>query len=119
MPFDIEMQWSLEPPGLVARFTPDERHQGPHKNMHGGVSAYVLDETMAALGQTLDKVHLVTGTLTLKYRKPVPIDGREIRVEAWREGEPRRAMKVFGRIVTADDLVCVEATGLFLRVDGV
>ena len=119
MPFDIEMDWSLEPPGIVARFVPDARHQGPHKNMHGGVSAYVLDETMAALGQTLDKVHLVTGTLNLKYRKPVPIDGRQVRVEAWRESEGRRAMKVFGRIVTADDVVAVEASGLFIRANGV
>ncbi|HVV38462.1 MAG TPA: PaaI family thioesterase [Acidimicrobiales bacterium] len=117
MPFDIDMEWSLEPPGLVARFTPGPAHQGPHKNLHGGVAAYVLDETMAGLGQTLYKVHLVTGTLTLKYRKPVPIDGREVRVEAWREGDARRAMKVFGRIVTADDVVAVEASGLFIRVD--
>jgi acyl-coenzyme A thioesterase PaaI-like protein len=118
MPFDIDMEWSLEPPGLVARFTPDERHEGPHKNVHGGVAAFVLDETMAALGQTLDKVHLVTGTLNLKYRKPIPIDGRALRVEAWREGDARRAMKVFGRIITADEVVAVEATGLFIRVDG-
>ena len=110
------MKWSLEAPGLVARFTPDARHEGPHRNVHGGVAAYVLDETMAALGQTLDKAHVVTGTLNLKYRRPIPIDGREVRVEAWRDGDGRRAMKVFGRIVTADDVVAVEANGLFIRV---
>ena len=116
MPFDIEMKWSLEPPGIVARCVPPAKYMGPANNLHGGIAALLLDETMAALGQTLDKTQNVTGTLNLKYRKPVPLDGRVVRIEAWREGDGRRATKVFGRIVTADGVVAVEANGLFIRV---
>ena len=118
MPFDIDMDWSLEPPGLVARFTPGPQHNGPPGMLHGGVAALCLDECMAALGHALDRIHTVTATLNLRYRKPVPLDGRVVRVEAWREGDGRRATKVFGRIVTADGDVAVEANGLFFRLSG-
>jgi acyl-coenzyme A thioesterase PaaI-like protein len=124
MPFDIDMDWSLEPPGLVARFTPGPQHHGPADSLHGGIAALLLDECMAALGHSLDRIHTVTGTLNLKFRRPVPLDGRVVRVEAWRppagggraHSEPRRATKVFGQIVTADGDIAVEANGLFVRV---
>lgn len=116
MPFDIDMDWSIEPPGLVATFTPGPQHYGPANSLHGGIAALILDECMAAHGNAIDKVHLITGTLNLKYRKPVALDGRPIRVESWRDpGELRRAVKVYGRILTADGVVAVEANGLFLR----
>ncbi len=118
MPFDIDMDWSLEPPGLVARFTPGPQHHGPPDTLHGGVAALLLDECMAALGHALDRIHTITGTLNIKYRQPVPLDGRVVRVEAWRDGDGRRATRVHGRIVTADDVVAVEATGLFIRSSG-
>lgn len=116
MPFDIDMDWSLEPPGLVARFTPGPHHHGPVNTLHGGIAALLLDECMAALGHALDRVHTITGTLNVRFRKPIPLDGRVVRVEAWRDSPPRRATKVFGRIVTADEEVAVEAQGLFVRV---
>ena len=116
MPFDIEMEWSLEPPGLVAVFTPGPQHHGPANSLHGGIAALCLDECMAALGHAVDRIHTITGRLNLRYRKPIPLDGRPVRVEAWRDGGGRRTSKVFGRIVTADGDVAVEATGLFVRV---
>jgi acyl-coenzyme A thioesterase PaaI-like protein len=115
MPFDIDMEWSLEPPGLVARFVPGPQHHGPADTLHGGIAALCLDECMAALGHALDRIHTVTGSLNLRYRKPVPLDGRPIRVESWRETDGRRVTKVFGRILTADGDVAVEANGLFVR----
>jgi acyl-coenzyme A thioesterase PaaI-like protein len=118
MPFDIDMDWSLEPPGIVARCVPPAKYANNGNTLHGGIAALLLDETMAALGQTLDKVFNVTGTLNLKYRRPIPLDGRPLRVEAWRDGAGRRATKVFGRIRTADGVVAVEAEGLFIRVNG-
>ena len=109
MPFDIDMEWSLEAPGLVARCVPPAKYANQGDTLHGGIAALLLDETMAALGQTLDKIQNVTGTLNLKYRQPIPLDGRTLRIEAWREGDGRRATKVFGRIVTVDEVVAVEA----------
>ena len=101
---------------MVARFTPAARHAGAPGFLHGGFAAMALDETMAAVGWFLDRVHCVTGTLDLRYRHPVPLDGAEVRVEAWRDrAEARRHQRVHGRIVLGDGTVAVEASGIFVQ----
>ena len=112
----LGLQFAEEAPGVVARFTPSERHRGAPGFLHGGFAAMALDETMAALGWYLDRRHCVTATLDLRYRRPVPLDGREVRVEAWRDRpEARRHQRVHGRILLADGSVSVEATGIFVQ----
>ena len=102
---------------LIARFDPGPRHRGPPGHLHGGIAATVLDETMASLGWALDRTPCVTATLQLRYRRAVPLDGRPLRIEAWRERpEARRSQRVHGRILLDDGTVCVEATGLFVQV---
>jgi acyl-coenzyme A thioesterase PaaI-like protein len=114
----LGLVWSKESPGLVSTFTPAPEHRGPPGFLHGGVAAAVLDETMAALSITADGWHSVTAKLELRYRCPVPLDGRPIRVEAWRDGSGgRRAQKIHGRLLTSSGVAAVEATGLFVRVD--
>lgn len=85
--------------------------------LHGGVAATCLDETMAVLGYLLDGVHCVTATLELRYRRPVPLDGRPVTVEAWRDRpESRRRQRVHGRLLLPEGLVAVEASGIFVQV---
>jgi acyl-coenzyme A thioesterase PaaI-like protein len=118
-PLGLGLEWSLEPPGLVATFRPRADQHGPPGYLHGGLAATVLDETMASLGFALDGVHCVTATLELKYRKGIALDGQPVRIEAWRETErPRRTMRVQGRLLLADGTVAVQATGLFVQVQG-
>jgi acyl-coenzyme A thioesterase PaaI-like protein len=96
-PLGLGLRFKKEPPGLVARFDPTGAHRGPPGFLHGGIAATVLDETMASLGWALDNVPCVTATLELKYRKPVPLDGRPIRIEAWRDRtDARRTQRVQG-----------------------
>ena len=112
----LGLEWSKEPPGVVAVFRPTAAHRGRAGYLHGGLAALVLDETMAALSIALDRAHTVTATMELKYRHPVPLDGRPLRIEAWRsQAEPRRVQRVHGRLVLADGLVAVESVGLFAR----
>jgi acyl-coenzyme A thioesterase PaaI-like protein len=112
------MVFAVEPPGLVGTFRPRPDQHGPPGFLHGGVAASCLDETMARLSYVLDRVHSVTGTLELRYRLPVPLDGRAVRVEAWpeRAGPARMARRVRGRMLLADGSVAVEARGLFVQV---
>jgi acyl-coenzyme A thioesterase PaaI-like protein len=117
-PASMALAWSVEPPGLVARFTPRPEHRGPPGYLHGGLAATCLDETMASLSIALDDHYSVTATLQLRYRKAVPLDGSAVRVEAWRdrpESRPKRTHKVHGRLLLADGSVAVEASGLFVR----
>jgi acyl-coenzyme A thioesterase PaaI-like protein len=112
------LEWSVQPPGLVAVFEPAAGHAGRPGFLHGGLAATLLDETMAALSWATDRVHSVTATLSLRYRLPVPIGAGPLRMEAWYADErPRRVRKVTGRLLLPDRTTAVEATGLFVRVD--
>jgi len=121
----LGLVWSKEPPGLVSTFLPVAEHRGRPGFLHGGLATAVLDETMAALSIAADGTHSVTATLDLRFRRPVPLDGRPLRIEAWapptRPGRapgtsPPRARKVHGRLLLPDGTPAVEATGLFVRV---
>ena len=115
-PLGLGLRFTKEDPGLDARFDPKPGHRGPPGFLHGGIAATVLDETMASLGWALDDVPCVTATLEIRYRKPVPLDGRPIRIEAWRDRpEPRRTQRVKGRLLLADGTVAVEASGIFVQ----
>jgi acyl-coenzyme A thioesterase PaaI-like protein len=115
-PLGLGLVFEKEPPGLVARFEPKAGHRGPPGFLHGGIAATVLDETMASVGWAMDGVPCVTATLELKYRKPVPLDGRPIRIEAWRDrSESRRMQRVQGRLLLEDGTVCVTASGIFVQ----
>src|SRR5438445_13789713 len=97
---------------------PRPEHCGAPGIIHDGVLATCLDETMAALGYVLDDIHCVTATLELKYRVPVPLDARPVRIEAWRDRvENRRRQRVQGRLLLPDRTVAVHASGTFVQVD--
>jgi acyl-coenzyme A thioesterase PaaI-like protein len=117
-PLGLGLEFSVEPPGIVAVFRPRADQHGPPGYLHGGLAATCLDETMASLGYVTDGVHTVTATLDLRYKKPVPLDGRPVRLEAWheREGGWRRARRVRGHLLLDDGTVAVEARGLFVQV---
>src|SRR5437762_10637630 len=110
-PLGLRLQYTLEdePQVLVGLFHPGPEHQGADGFLHGGMAATVLDETMAGVSYALDRVRTVTGTLNLRYRRPVPLAAAPLRVEAWRDraGGARRAYKVRGRIVLPDGNVAV------------
>jgi Thioesterase superfamily len=134
-PIGLGLEFSRADDVCVATFTPRADHRGVPGFLHGGVAATVLDETMASLGFMLDGIHCVTATLELKYRKPVALDGSALRIEAWRNEpkrdsgttdsitlnavksiKPRRRHTVHGRLMLADGVVAVEATGIFISM---
>ena len=102
-------------PTVAGEIVPDERWNGPPGLLHGGMAAALLDECMGALSHGLDKMATMTVTLDLRYRLPVPLDGRAVRLEAWRDDpELRRRNRVHGRLLLADGAAAVEATALML-----
>ncbi len=100
---------------VVAAVTPRVEHRGAPRFLHGGFAAMALDETLAAVGWLLDGQHVVTATLELRYRRPVPLSAGPLRVEAWRVGrESARRWRVEGRLLLADGTVAVEGRGIFV-----
>lgn len=85
-------------------------YEGPPGMVHGGVSALLLDHIMGVTASQMTRVTF-TGTLTLRYRNPLPLgpvvlDGRVT-------GEEGR--KVFVAATIAGERgVAVEADGIFI-----
>lgn len=102
---------------LVATVHPREGHQSYPGRMHGGVIAALLDETIGraiAMGRE-DEVWGVTIELSLKYRKPVPLDGA-FKVVGRVTKDKGRIFEGSGEIILDDGSVAVEATGRYMKV---
>lgn len=110
--------YELENGDLIARFNPAEEHQGYPGRLHGGVSAAILDETIARTGMNHDKngVWGVTLEFSMKFRKPVPLD-QEVVVKARISSENKRTFEGTAEIVLADGSVAVEGKGRYLKLD--
>ncbi len=87
-------------------------HEGPPNAVHGGVSAMILDHVLGNTAAAAGRGG-VTGTLTIRYRRPTPY-GRPLVATAEIARTEGRKTWVEGRIATPDDTVLVEATGLFI-----
>lgn len=100
---------------LVGEVVPDAQWSGAPGFLHGGMAAALLDDCMGGLSHALDRIATITATLDLRFRRPVPLDGRAVRVEAWRE-QPglRRRARVHGRLMLDDGSAAVEATALMI-----
>jgi hypothetical protein len=88
-------------------------YEGPPTCVHGGVIAETFDEVLGACC-IVSGNHGMTGTLTIRYRKPTPLR-TDLRIEA-------RYLRRDGRKIYAwagmyhGDLLTAEADGLFIDV---
>ena len=108
--------YKLDNNELVGVFTPGDEHQSYPNRMHGGVAAAILDET---IGRTIialhdDEVWGVTVDLSLKYRKPVPLNV-ELRVRGRIVKDGGRIFEGTGEILLPDGSVAVEASGRYMK----
>ena len=86
-------------------------YEGPPGMVHGGVSALLLDQLLgeaAAAGGAPG----MTGTLTLRYRRPTPLG--EVSGEAWIERVDGIKTIVRGELRNAEGETSVEAEGIFI-----
>jgi uncharacterized protein (TIGR00369 family) len=90
-------------------------YQGGSGMVHGGIIAMLLDEVMAKVSR-FTKDRAVTGELSVKYLKPVPVD-EDLVVEGW-EVE-RRGRRIFreGEIRDASGVVLAKGRGHFIIID--
>lgn len=95
-----------------ARFAPRPDYRGAGTTLHGGVAATALDEILVWAGILVERVLTVTGTMELRYRRPVTVHD-EIVVSARVDERRGRRLMLSGELV-ADDEVRVQASGLYL-----
>jgi uncharacterized protein (TIGR00369 family) len=108
--------FELDSGELAGVFTPCPEHQGYPGRLHGGVAATLLDETIGRAVSISDPgAWGVTVELTVRYRKPVPLD-EEVRAIARITSDNGRLFEGTGEIRLADETVAVEAAGKYLRL---
>lgn len=89
-------------------------YEGPPGHVHGGHVAAAFDELLG-FAQSMGGNPGMTGTLTVRYRKPTPLR-REIRMEGEITRSEGRKTFTAGRMY-ADDVLTAEAEGIFVAVD--
>jgi len=92
-----------------ARFR--DTFNGPPNGVHGGVIAAVLDEVLGVACLAVDRGGF-TGTLTVRYRRPTPLNQR-VTIRGWVERTEGR--KTFAKGTFHDgDILLAEAEGTFI-----
>lgn len=110
--------YELDNNELLALFRPKGEHQGYPGRLHGGLAATILDETIgrAIMLHHAGDIWGVTIDFSVRYRKPVPLDG-EVRVVSRIIKENRRTFEGTGEIVLADGTVAIQGSGKYLKMD--
>jgi uncharacterized protein (TIGR00369 family) len=108
--------YELDDGELLGVFRPLEEHQSYPGRLHGGIASAILDETIGrAIMVTQPGTWGVTAELTIRYRKPVPLEG-DVRVVARITRDAGRLFEGTGEIRLPDGSVAVEASGKYLRM---
>jgi acyl-coenzyme A thioesterase PaaI-like protein len=88
-------------------------YEGPPTCVHGGVIAELLDEMLGAANIVADHAAM-TGTLTVRYNRPTPLN-TDLRVEARFVEQDGRKIHAWGGIFHGEVLTA-EANGIFIEV---
>lgn len=103
-------------PKSVTKARCPKDHEGGPGVAHGGWTASVLDEMFGHLALLVGKF-TVTGTLTVEYLKPVPIE-RDLEGTVWVESITDGKWQVRGELIlAASGKVLSRAHGLFIQRD--
>jgi len=92
----------------------DAAYEGPPGCVHGGVIAALFDELLGVANISAG-VGAMTGTLTITYRSPTPLQS-DLTFYAKVLGVEGRKVRTMGTI-HAGDRLCAEADGIFILVD--
>lgn len=108
----LRIEWGGDK--VIARAVFGSAYEGPPGSVHGGHVAAAFDEVLG-MAQSLAGQPGMTGTLTIKYRKPTPLH-RELRFEGTLDRVDGRKIFTSGKVFDGD-VMTAEAEGLFIRVD--
>jgi acyl-coenzyme A thioesterase PaaI-like protein len=89
-------------------------YEGAPGCVHGGFVAAAFDEVLG-MAQSLTGNPGMTGTMTVRYRKPTPLSA-DLRFEGWVDRIEGRKIFTLGRALHGDELTA-EADAVFITVD--
>ncbi|HJP15368.1 MAG TPA: PaaI family thioesterase [Acidimicrobiales bacterium] len=100
---------------VVGEVSFDQTREGPPRAVHGGMIAAVFDDVLSGVLSSAGATGSVTGKLTIRYRRPTPID-TDLRFEAWIDHQQGRRLTAQAHCL-ANGEVTAEAEALFVRID--
>lgn len=107
-------------PALIGSVRLDRLREGPPHAVHGGVLAGLFDELLGGGQRLSGGPPGMTGRLTIRYRRPTPLDA-DLRLRVWIHDERKRRVTVRGDCIVVGDAgtgeVTADAEAIFLRVD--
>lgn len=90
-----------------------QQYEGPPRHVHGGIVAAAFDEVLGMVQSATGRGGM-TGTLTVRYRRPTPLD-TEVTFRGWVERVEGR--KIFtASTLHHGDTLCAESEGIFIAV---
>jgi uncharacterized protein (TIGR00369 family) len=113
-PHGLKLDFRVEDNRAVAEFQPRAEHQSYPGVVHGGITAAVLDEAMG-WAMYAQGVWAVTGKMEVKFRQPLPLDGKAT-VSAEVIRNRGRWVEVRGEVRSAGGKLMAESHGLFQRL---
>jgi acyl-coenzyme A thioesterase PaaI-like protein len=111
-PLAVPATWWREGDGAVGTVRMPVACNGPHDMGHGGIIAELFDELLGTVA-AMHGVAGYTGTLTVRYRHPTPIEA-DLDLAAHVDRVEGRKAFVVGTIHHAGTL-CAEAEAIFVR----
>jgi acyl-coenzyme A thioesterase PaaI-like protein len=102
-------------PEIRGRVTYNHVYEGPPNCVHGGVIAELFDELMG-LAVVIAERPAMTGTLTVRYRKPTPLLAPLDLVSRFTSSKGRKVQAWAG--IYHDGALTAEADGLFIEGRG-
>ena len=112
-PISPPVRVELTESGLEGAAYFDYQYEGPPTCVHGGVIAMVFDELLGATNIAAGCPGM-TGTLTIRYRRPTPLR-TPLRLEARCLGQEGRKITTWGAIFDGEQLLA-EAEGIFIQL---
>ncbi len=117
-PFSLKTSfYELENGELVGIFFPCDEHQSYPGRLHGGITAALLDETIgrAIRSKVGEEVWGVTMEFSVKYRKPIPLEG-PLRVVGRISHAGSRLFEGTGEILLPNGDIAATGAGKYLRL---
>jgi uncharacterized protein (TIGR00369 family) len=99
----------------ICHFKLSRRYTGPPGHCHGGIIATILDEAMGKVNK-FRNVLALTGSMEIKYLKPVPLGQRLTAVGYEQAVEGRRHINA-AEIRNDKGDVLARSTGTFIAID--
>ena len=107
--------YNLEGGKTAALFQPGEAFQSYPERLHGGITAAILDETLGRAILALEPdCWAVTADLSIRYKKPVPLN-TPLKVVAEVTENNRRLFRSSGELILPDGEVAASAFGVYMK----